>query len=156
MFWRCIPALPLCTITLTARTSTKPLAILNTLGDYLKKRRLEFGLLQRDVAKILGVDTCTVTNWEKNHTKPMLRLLPKIVEFLGYDPMPGNPKTLGEEALQYRRSKGMTQKELAKRMGIDPTTLSRLERNRGRCSPSVLTKVSAFLASNHRATAQTH
>ncbi len=49
-------ALPFCSIHLTARKPRKPLTVLNTLGDHIKKRRLELGLLQRQVAGLLGVD----------------------------------------------------------------------------------------------------
>ena len=141
-------ALPFCSITLIAQKPTKLPRILNTIGDHIKKRRLKLGLLQRDVAKLLGVNTSTVTNWEKSHTKPQLFFIPKVIEFLGYDLVSSETKTtIGEVLLRYRKSRGMTQNELAKRIGIDQTTLSRFEGNRGRCLPSVLKKIGAFLNS---------
>jgi transcriptional regulator with XRE-family HTH domain len=71
-----------------------------------------------------------------------------VISFLGYDPdAVGEPRTLDKKVLQYRKSCGMSQKELAKQIGIDPTTLSRLERSQGRCFISVLKKVAAFLNS---------
>ena len=115
------------------------------MGDHVKKRRLELGLYQAQVAKMLRVDESTVTNWEKHRTQPTLRALPKTVAYLGYDPMPAGTTRLGEMLLRYRKSRGVTQKELAKQIGIDPTTLSRLERKQGGCLPSVLEKVGAFL-----------
>ena len=39
---------------------------LNTLGDHLRKRRLDLDLVQKDVNRILGVDKTTITNWENN------------------------------------------------------------------------------------------
>ncbi|MBI3585519.1 MAG: helix-turn-helix transcriptional regulator [Ignavibacteriales bacterium] len=39
-------------------------------------------MTQLAVSQILGVDECTITNWEKNHSNPMLHLLPKVIEFL--------------------------------------------------------------------------
>jgi DNA-binding XRE family transcriptional regulator len=81
----CIPALPFCHVTLKGQ---KPLPrayprALCTLGDHLRKRRLDLGLLQRGVAERLGADPCSVTNWELNRTKPALWFLPAIVRFLG-------------------------------------------------------------------------
>src|SRR3990167_3741304 len=38
-----------------------------TLGEHIKRRRLELGLEQKDVAKQLGVTTDTVLNWEKGY-----------------------------------------------------------------------------------------
>ena len=75
----------------------------------------------------------------------MLWLMPNIIEFLSYDPTTGEANTLGEKLLQYRKNRGVTQKDLAKQIGIDPTTLSRLERKQGRQNPSVLQKATRFV-----------
>lgn len=72
---------------------------------------------------------------------------PEIVKFLGYDPSPLDVKTLSEKVLKYQKSHGMSQKELAKRLGIDPTTLSRIERKSGRCFRAILENVTEFLSS---------
>jgi len=53
-----------------------------TLGERIKKKRMDMGLFQRDVARIIGVSTDTVTNWEKGRTKPCRGNLRKIQEFL--------------------------------------------------------------------------
>ena len=84
-------------------------------------------LLQKDVAGILGVDTTTVTNWERNRCGPTLRVMPRIVAFLGYEPVAPEPPTLGETIRHYRRLRGISQKELARMLGIDPSTLARCE-----------------------------
>ncbi|MBI2618779.1 MAG: transcriptional regulator [Ignavibacteriales bacterium] len=98
--------------------------------------------LQKDVARVIGVDETTVYNWERGYTSPTLRYVPRILDFLGYDPAPAEPRTLGEKLLKYRKDRGITQKELARRIGIDPTTLSRLERTSSkRVFRSVLLKV---------------
>lgn len=39
-------------------------------------------LFQKDIAQIIGVSTDTVTNWEKGRTKPSLKNLDKIMQFL--------------------------------------------------------------------------
>jgi transcriptional regulator with XRE-family HTH domain len=102
------------------------------LGDHLRKKRLDLKLLQKDVAKIIDVDEATIWNWENNYTSPNLYFIPKIVEFLGYVPFNGQTKTLGEKIVNYRRLLGITQKELANRLGIDPTTLARCEHDKGK------------------------
>ncbi len=115
------------------------------MGDHIRARRLELKLLQKDVAQLVGVDETTVYNWERGYTRTPFRYMPRILEFLGYDPSPNEPKTLGEKLLKYRRDRGMTQKELARLIGIDPGTLSRLERGKGnRSFHDVLRKVAAF------------
>jgi transcriptional regulator with XRE-family HTH domain len=138
--------LPFCSLTLTAKKPSKSPIDPKTIGEHIKKRRLELGLTQLQLAAILGVAQCTVTNWEKHRSNPTLRSMPKITRFLAYDPVPADSRTLGERLLKYRKSLGVNQKELARRIGIDPTTLSRLERNQGCSFKSVLRKVFAFMS----------
>ncbi|MGH8544558.1 MAG: helix-turn-helix transcriptional regulator [Gammaproteobacteria bacterium] len=52
----------------------------------MRKRRLDLGLFQRQVAEQIGVTTNTVFRWESNETLPQIHHKPKIVQFLGYDP----------------------------------------------------------------------
>jgi len=60
---------------------------LKTLGDHLRKCRIDRKLFQREVAEILGVHPLTVTNWELNATTPPDRYREAIMGFLGYSPM---------------------------------------------------------------------
>jgi transcriptional regulator with XRE-family HTH domain len=57
-----------------------------TIGDAIRKRRLDLGLLQRDVAKIVGCDETSVLNWEKGHTTPGATYIPGVLNFLGHNP----------------------------------------------------------------------
>jgi len=140
-------SLPFCYFSLSAKrplNSAYPKKLV-TLGDHIRKRRLDLGLTQKEVGSRLGVTESAVWNWESGSSRAHFRFYPKVREFLTYElPLP-KPLTLGERIKQYRYLKGISQKELAGQIGIDPTTLSRLERNRGRCFPSVLRKVAAFL-----------
>ena len=38
---------------------------INTLGDHIKKRRLDLGMLQVQVAEKIGADVTTIRNWER-------------------------------------------------------------------------------------------
>lgn len=123
-------AFPFCCLTLRAQ---KPLPraypqALITIGDHLRRRRLDLGLLQREVAERLRTQPCSVTNWELNHTEPELRFVPGIVRFLGYAPWVARA-SIGERLLAYRRERGLAQSALARLLGIDPGTLSRWERD---------------------------
>jgi transcriptional regulator with XRE-family HTH domain len=141
--------LPFCHIALKVqRPSSKAYPqSLKTLGDHLRKRRLDLGLRQRDVSRILGVSEASVWYWEKNLTSPRLRHIPKIIEFLGYVPYNSSPKTLGQRIGNTRRLFGITQKELAHRLGIDPGTLSNWEKGKGSPAAELLQIISDFFTS---------
>jgi transcriptional regulator with XRE-family HTH domain len=54
-----------------------------TLGDELKKSRVDLGLSQKTLAERLGVDESTVWNWEHGRTEPPASLRVRIIRFLG-------------------------------------------------------------------------
>jgi ribosome-binding protein aMBF1 (putative translation factor) len=54
----------------------------NTYGERIKKWRLEQGIIQKDLAKLIGVDEMTINNWERGKTKPAQVNLKKIEEIL--------------------------------------------------------------------------
>jgi DNA-binding transcriptional regulator YiaG len=57
-----------------------------TLGEYIKKWRLERELFQVDLAKMIGVDEMTIVNWEKGRTKPIKGNLERIRAIMGEPP----------------------------------------------------------------------
>jgi DNA-binding XRE family transcriptional regulator len=137
--------LPFCKITLTATKPTKIPQNPKTLGEHIKKRRLELGLFQAQVAEILGVTESTVTNWEKHRSEPMLWLIPKVIEYLGYEPKLLPTQTLGQRIRAFRCFQGISQEDFAGQLGVNPTTLGRWERDE--CTPKSKLKkrLSAFL-----------
>jgi transcriptional regulator with XRE-family HTH domain len=56
-----------------------------TIGDAIRKRRLDLGLSQKDVAKIIGCDKASVLNWEKGYNTPRMNKMSGIRRFLGRD-----------------------------------------------------------------------
>ncbi len=59
-----------------------------TFGQRIRKRRLEHGLKQVELAGLLGVNTRTIVNWEKDRTRPRSSQMEAVVQdFLkGGDP----------------------------------------------------------------------
>ncbi len=57
-----------------------------TLGEHIRKRRIECHLLQTQLAEFLGVDRISVQNWERGIYEPSPRVIEKVIRFLGYDP----------------------------------------------------------------------
>jgi DNA-binding XRE family transcriptional regulator len=97
-----------------------------TLGQHLRKRRLELCLFQRDLRQRFKLEKATYANWEKDRCYPATRHWPGIIEFLGYDPSP-EPKTMGERLFAYRRKHGLSRKALAAVLRVDEATLWRWE-----------------------------
>lgn len=77
-------------IKLITRKPLSPLHLypkeLKTLGDQIRKRRLDLGLMQKEVAKIIGVTKGTVKCWERRKHIPHIRYYSKITKFLGHHP----------------------------------------------------------------------
>lgn len=120
---------------------------LKTLGDHLRKRRLDLKLLQKDIAQKLGVDKTSIHNWESGYATPKLWFMPRILKFLGYIPFEMKATSLGEKIKTYRRNLGLTQKALAKQLKIDPTTLARWEKGKGKPVKEFLQTLSDFFSS---------
>jgi transcriptional regulator with XRE-family HTH domain len=140
--------LPFCQLQLHA---PKPLSrsyqqVVVTLGDHIRKRRLDLGLLQREVAEQLGATTLSVTNWEKNHTEPELRFLPAIIRFLGAWHM-AEPATLADQIRTARLVRGMSQKKMAELLELDPGTIARYEHGLRQPRGSYREKILDFLRS---------
>jgi transcriptional regulator with XRE-family HTH domain len=76
-----------------------------TLGEHIRKRRLELRLSQKEAAKRLGYRWTTVLNWENGKRKPGVERIPDIIAFLGYDPFQ-QPMNLSEELAALRRKTG--------------------------------------------------
>jgi transcriptional regulator with XRE-family HTH domain len=109
------------------KSSSYP-AELKTLGDHIRTRRLDLGLRQSDVAEFVGAYTSTVNTWENRHFSPDVRFVPKIIEFLGYDPFGAPPTTFPEQLKAARVAAGLTRRQLAAMIGVHPGTVAEWER----------------------------
>lgn len=136
------PSLPTGLVALRPRRACRPGPIplppsypdeLNSLGDHLRKKRLDEGDYQKEVAQKLGVSPDTINNWEQGHTEPSLRHIPRIIDYLGYVPFETG-ETWGQKIEGYRMITGTPRSELADRLGVDEDTIFRWET--GRSVPS--------------------
>ena len=132
----CRDALPFCKVTLHRVrclispyfTETKGYpASPKTIGEMIRKRRLDLGLRQIDAAKAIGCDEMTIVNWEKGHRTPRINHMAGVVKFLGFNPPPSGD-TMAQRLLNHRKALGITQKEFARQIGVDPGTSARRER----------------------------
>ncbi len=98
-----------------------------TLGEHIRKRRLELWLTQRQLGDRLGVSSNTVLNWERGHTDAPFQCIPAILGFLGYDPFPV-ASGLPEHMLSKRRVMGWSIAKAARHLGVDEGTWAAWER----------------------------
>ena len=64
-----------------------------SLGDQIRKHRLELHWLQADLAKTIGVNAVSVSNWERGTSTPPRRMMKRIQEFLDFAPNPDPERT---------------------------------------------------------------
>jgi transcriptional regulator with XRE-family HTH domain len=126
--------LPTCKLTFQAKKPYfKPYPQkLKTIGDHLKKRLLDLEMLQKEVAERFGTTVCTVRNWEKNRSTPSLPFIPSIIQFLGYVPYDTQTQDFGKKIAANRRLLGLSQKDLARLIGVDPSTIRLWEKGKHR------------------------
>ena len=139
--------MPFCHVTLRGQ---KPIHrekypdICRTWGDWIKTRRLDLKLTKAQLSRNLNVSDITIYLWEKNRVKPSLAQIPKIIEFLGYDPLGKKLDSLGEKIKEYRRIHGLTKKKLAELLEVDETTLAGWESNKHQPTKRLLDKLKSF------------
>lgn len=138
-----IPALPFSKLDknidkpLGSKLLTNPV----TIGEKLKNRRLELGLLQKDVAKIVGVCEDSITIWENNRSEPYVSYYPNIINFLGYVPFEVDVSTLGGQIKMHRFLHGLTQEQLALKLNINESTVYYYENNKHKPLPKTCKKL---------------
>lgn len=121
-----------------------------TVSDKLKWYRLHNGLLQRDVAKVMGVDRTTYSRYEENVLEAYpLDKLAKVAELFGIDitALLDDYNLFlyhgqGEQIKRLRMSMKLTQSELAKYMNIPLGTLKKCEQERACIQKKTFEKLS--------------
>jgi transcriptional regulator with XRE-family HTH domain len=114
-----LPLVPVCLKALNKKESNfEP----RTLGEQIKKRRIELKLTLKEAGKMLGTDERSIISWEKGRTVPKVYRLPAFIRFLGYTPLP-EPRTIAERLVARRLERGWSRKVASRHLGIDESTL---------------------------------
>ncbi len=103
-----------------------------TIGDHIRKKRMDLKLLQKDVSKIFKVSEDSITFWENNRNEPQIKYYPRIIKFLGYYPFDLDLTTFMGRLKAYRYVNGLSQMHFATLMNIDPATVKRWETGLGK------------------------
>lgn len=102
-----------------------------TLGDRIRVSRLDRGLLQREVAEVIGVKRGTINKWECNRGEPRACDVPRILGFLGYDPSP-KAKSFPELMKKWRLENGLSARAASSLLGVGSATWAGWERGVGK------------------------
>jgi DNA-binding XRE family transcriptional regulator len=97
-----------------------------TLGEHLYQHRKKSKQLQTEVATSLGISKESYHNWERGKSIPLPCHYPKLIAWLGYDPLP-TPTTDGQKLKRHRVRSGLSQKQAAKEAGVDQHTFTLCE-----------------------------
>jgi len=122
-------ALPFCHVRIrTAKTRTDGYpSHPRTLGEHLRRQRIDLGHTQRQVAEQIGVNASTIRSWENGSNQPRLAARPGLYAYFGF--CPANPSaSLGERLRLWREARGSSLRALAGLLKLDEGTLGRLER----------------------------
>ena len=116
---------------------------LKRLGDHVRRRRLDLGLSQREVARRIGVRRESVQQWELGDFQPTVSCLPEVIQFLGYDPRP-EPTSWPEWLVWYRVGRGLSQIAMAGKLDVASRTLGLWETGKRKPTNENLARLSAL------------
>ena len=85
-----------------------------------------------------------LNNWERNRTWPALRMLPRIISFLGYAPYDAS-WNLAQRLKAIREAVGLSQARLASILGVDEGTVTQWELGRAQPSSRSRQRLETFL-----------
>jgi DNA-binding transcriptional regulator YiaG len=58
-----------------------------TIGEHIRKRRMDLKMTQKELSKQFGVSEDTITYWEVGRSKPQKKFYSRIISFLKYTPV---------------------------------------------------------------------
>lgn len=107
-----------------------------SISEHLHNRQLELRISQNEMARRIGVDPENIINWKLRGRQPHITFYPKIIEFLGYNPVPINTDTLAGRIKLFRIEHGLSQRAFAELSGLDESSICLWEKNEKQPLPS--------------------
>ncbi|WP_165456515.1 helix-turn-helix transcriptional regulator [Pedobacter kyonggii] len=116
-----------------------------SIGDHIRKKRMELKLRQTELAVICGVSEDCVRNWEKNRSTPQIQFFPRVINFLNYIPFEVNLTTLSGKLKAHRHINGLSQKQFGKILGVDGATVCSWELEENKPHKEIMEKLDSML-----------
>lgn len=86
-------------------------------------------LMQKEVAKLIGVSEDCITYWENGRSEPQIQFMPYIIKFLEYVPITIDTSTIGGKIKEHRLKHGYSFKRMGEVLGVDASTVLAWEKN---------------------------
>ena len=112
---------------IVARSKNTRSINLKPLGPLLLLKRVDSDKTLKETSRKLGICHQTLFKWEHGIRAPQIKLYPKIVAYLGYDPWANASLGFGERLRQARLRLGLSREILANRLGIGVDCYGRWE-----------------------------
>jgi site-specific DNA recombinase len=116
-----------------------------TIGEQIRKKRIDSGLTQAGLAKILEVSVACITNWENNRSKPQISYYPRIHNFLGHCTISIDETTFRGRLRTYRCRNGLSRKDIALLLKVDTSTVRAWENGINMPSQKKIDEMGALL-----------
>ncbi len=140
---------------LTPGQTVISLAGLTTIGERIKALRELKGLTQEELAEKIGTLEAAISRWERGKNEPFPKQIPLLARELEVDAaliVLGKPLevalaelTTGERIKALREIKGLTQEELAEKIGTVKATISKWERGENEPYPQNIQRLAKEL-----------
>lgn len=119
-------------------------------SNSLKKRRKENNLSQKELARLAGISQGALANYEKGIRKISKEMDSVLSQILKTDTLLANQNNQVEklisQILVYQEMNNLSNSVLAKKIGIDESTLSRIFNRKRKVSKTIQQKFSMFLS----------
>lgn len=116
-----------------------------TIGEHIRRCRLDRGLTQRTLGQKLGVRSESVAAWESARSRPQDRHWPTLLSLLGEDLLPDGETPVARLEASRRRL-GLSRKAFAARVGLDEGSICRWVRGGRQPSPWMAGRIEAILS----------
>jgi transcriptional regulator with XRE-family HTH domain len=135
------------------KTTDEQMSLRERFARNLKRYRMELGMTQEELGSFVGADRTGISRLERTFGNPTLeradalatamridvRVLMATSVSIGIERRPPtgdvSSAAVGAKVLQLRNAKGISQKELGARVGLDRNFISRVESPSGRVTP---------------------
>lgn len=124
-------------------------AVAVSVGRRLRELRESKGLTLAELGKRAGVSLAHISEIERGRSSASLKTLEKLTSVLGVPVSqilrPSEGFSLGEKIRRLRRNLGMSQKELAKRIGLSHSMIGQIETGKVQPAVATLTRIAEAL-----------